>query len=160
MNSSLPRVLILQHPQEARHPLNTAHLVTSPLAQVRVGLSWRNLSAALGVQGVEGRRWGAMYLGGRTAALDLPDDPGLYVEKGDSGTYAPLMPGSLDGVVLIDATWKKAKTLLWRNPWIRKLPHIVWVPDAPSGFSQVRRGPRTECRSTVEAASACLNHWQ
>src|SRR5204862_7870678 len=27
----------------------------------------------------------------------------------------------LDGIVLLDGSWKEAKTLWWRNPWLLKL---------------------------------------
>ena len=44
------RVLILQHPQEKTEILGTATIAAAQIAgaAVRVGLSWRNLSAAFG----------------------------------------------------------------------------------------------------------------
>ena len=48
--STRTRVLILQHPQEPDQMLGTAHLahLSLPQSVVKIGLSWRNLSAALG----------------------------------------------------------------------------------------------------------------
>ena len=38
----------------------------------------------------------------------------------------------LDGIVLLDGSWKEAKTLWWRNPWLLKLHRIVLDPPRPT----------------------------
>src|SRR5260370_39760868 len=57
-------VLVLQHPQERREPLATAAVAAAALRRARlvVGLSWPNLSRALG-RNADPRRWGVLYLG-------------------------------------------------------------------------------------------------
>src|SRR5437870_2950039 len=64
-------VLILQHPQEKKEPLATAALTSALLRRVElaVGLSWPNLSRALG-HPADPQRWAVLYLGSaRPAAL-------------------------------------------------------------------------------------------
>ena len=58
------KVLILQHPQEPDKTLGTAQILNTALSNsvLRVGLSWRNLSAAVGSE-VQAKDWAVLYLG-------------------------------------------------------------------------------------------------
>ncbi len=64
----------------------------------------------------------------------------------------------LEGIVLLDGTWSQAKTLWWRNPWLLKLQRIVLNPPGPARLGRLRREPRQEALSTLEAASLVLRH--
>src|SRR5437016_9819170 len=57
------RVLILQHPQEQDALLGSAQILIAslPKAKLVVGLSWRNLAAALGEEEVDARRWAVLF---------------------------------------------------------------------------------------------------
>src|SRR5207245_1748202 len=59
----------------------------------------------------------------------------------------------LEGVILLDGTWSQAKTLWWRNPWLLKLHRIVLNPVRPARLGRLRREPRREALSTIEAAA-------
>ena len=60
--------------------------------------------------------------------------------------------------MLLDGTWSQAKTLWWRNPWLLKLQRLVLNPPDPARFGRLRREPRPEALSTLEAASLVLRH--
>jgi DTW domain-containing protein YfiP len=64
----------------------------------------------------------------------------------------------LRGIVLLDGTWSQAKTLWWRNPWLLKLHRIVLDPPRPARLGRLRREPRREALSTIEAAALALRH--
>jgi DTW domain-containing protein YfiP len=64
----------------------------------------------------------------------------------------------LEGIVLIDGSWKEAKTLWWRNPWLLKLHRLVVNPPRPARLGRLRREPRPEALSTLEAAALVLRH--
>jgi len=153
-------VLILQHPHEKREPLATAPAVVATLrhAKLVTGLSWPNLSRALG-RDAEPRRWAALYLGSvRPAALADRRELMLLGRDGQPiADPAPILRG-LDGVVLIDGTWSQAKTLWWRNPWLLKLHRLVLNPPRPARLGKLRREPRREALSTLEAAALALRH--
>jgi DTW domain-containing protein YfiP len=68
------------------------------------------------------------------------------------------MVRGLDGVVLLDGSWSEAKTLWWRNPWLLRLRRLVLNPPHRSRFGRVRREPRREALSTLEAAALLLKH--
>ena len=57
------RILILQHPQEQDALLGSAQILVAslPKAKLVVGLSWRNLGAALGEEDVDARRWAVLF---------------------------------------------------------------------------------------------------
>ena len=153
-------VLLLQHPQEKREALATAALTRALLrgAELAVGLSWPNLSRALG-RSVDPNRWAVLYLGSaRPAALGLEREV-LALDR--SGAPAADQDGTLhglDGVVVLDGTWKEAKTLWWRNPWLLKLRRLVINPRHKSRYGRIRREPRREALSTIEAVALLLKH--
>lgn len=141
------RVLILQHPQEQDALLGTAQILVAslPKAKLVIGLSWANLAHALGEELVDPRRWAVLF----------PDREG----QGDQvvGRYgARIEPASLDGIIVLDGTWSKAKTLWWRNPWLAKLSRLTLHPKQSSIYGRLRAEPRREFVSTLESVAAGL----
>jgi len=175
-------VLVLQHPQEGSEPRATAAAIIAALRRARlvVGLSWPNLTRALG-RPADPRRWGVLYLGsalppakprdpappperkperpnrGAIIALDRDGNPSPDNNRGAAPGIDRVLRG-LDGIVLLDGTWSQAKTLWWRNPWLLKLQRLVLNPPDPARFGRLRREPRPEALSTLEAASLVLRH--
>ena len=141
------RVLILQHPQEQDALLGSAQVVTAslPKAKLVVGLSWRNLAHALGEESVDPRRWAVLF----------PDKEA----DGDQATTrsgVELDPRELEGIIVLDGTWSKAKTLWWRNPWLSKLNRLSLKPTKPSIYGRLRAEPRREFVSTLESVAHAL----
>ena len=153
-------VLILQHPQERREVLATAAATCAALrrAGLVVGLSWPNLARALG-RPADPRQWAVLYLG--SARPETFPGQGAIILLGRDGEPvadpAPVLR-SLDGIVLLDGTWSQAKTLWWRNPWLLKLHRLVLNPSRPARLGRLRREPRREALSTLEAAAVVLRH--
>jgi len=153
-------VLILQHPHEKREPLATAPAIVATLrhAKLVTGLSWPNLARPLG-HDADPRRWAVLYLGSARPKASA-DRRELLLVGGDGQPVdnpEPILRG-LDGIVLIDGTWSQAKTLWWRNPWLLKLHRLVLNPPHPARLGKLRREPRREALSTLEAAALALRH--
>jgi DTW domain-containing protein YfiP len=153
-------VLILQHPQERRELLSTAPLVCQTLRQAKlaVGLSWPGLARAFGAP-AEPRRWAVLHLG---PARDAPAAERRELTLLDGHGAAIADPGAilggLRGIVVLDGTWSQAKTLWWRNPWLLKLHRMVLDPPQPARLGRLRREPRRDALSTIEAAALALRH--
>jgi DTW domain-containing protein YfiP len=156
-------VLILQHPRERGNTLATAELLPMLLRRARlvVGLSWPNLSRALGRQAQPGE-WAVLYLGS-THPMALAAEFGLSREifafdrRGEPVEGRAALAG-IRGIVLLDGSWKEAKTLWWRNPWLTKLRRLVLNPRQAAQYGRLRREPRPEALSTLEAAALALKH--
>jgi DTW domain-containing protein YfiP len=153
-------VLVLQHPQERRENLATAAAAVAALSRARLvtGLSWSNLARALG-QPADPRRWGVLYLGSVRPGELAPGRELLVLGRAGAplADPDPVLRG-LDGIVLLDGSWKEAKTLWWRNPWLLKLHRLVLHPPVPARLGRVRREPRRDALSTLEAAALALRH--
>jgi DTW domain-containing protein YfiP len=148
-------VLILQHPQEQDRMLGTARLTALHFtrATLKIGLSWPSLSKILG-RTVDPQRWAILYLGSANAHDLAPNADVVAVNR--KGEVEPDQRGILrgiEGVILLDGSWSQAKALWWRNPWMLKCRRIVLGPKAPSRYGQLRREPRPDGLSTIEAAA-------
>jgi tRNA-uridine aminocarboxypropyltransferase len=151
-------VLILQHPQERRQALSTAASLAAELgnAAVATGLSWPNLTRALG-RNADPRRWGVLYLGSAQPAALTQNEPVVALDRaGAALADSARLLRSLEGIVLLDGTWSQAKSLWWRNPWLLKLHRLVLNPPRPARYGKLRREPRPEALSTIEAAALVL----
>ncbi|MDU1806998.1 MAG: tRNA-uridine aminocarboxypropyltransferase [Bradyrhizobium sp.] len=152
-------LLILQHPQEQDRALGTARLAAQHFetAVVRVGLSWPSLAKALGRAVADPARWAILYLGSAKAADLDPDSEVLALtRKGEVAENQRAILKSIDGVILLDGTWSQAKALWWRNPWMLKCQRVILGPRRPSRYGHLRREPRRDGLSTIEAAGLLM----
>lgn len=151
------RVVVLQHPQEPDVLLGSAKLATLGLERgvLRVGLSWPNLAKAVG-DAVEPGRWAVVHLGGKESSRAITAEPGKAMALVDRHGKGEVDASQIDGVIVLDGTWAQAKTLWWRNAWLLKLNRVVLFPNRPSLYGKLRREPRRECLSTLEAIGLTL----
>jgi hypothetical protein len=152
-------LLILQHPQEQDRALGTARLTARHFkhAMVKVGLSWPSLSKALGRPVADASRWAVLYLGSaKVADLDTDRDVVAIDRKGGVEPDQRGILGHIEGVVLLDGTWSQAKALWWRNPWMLKCQRVILGPKRASRYGELRREPRRDGLSTIEAAGMLL----
>jgi DTW domain-containing protein YfiP len=153
-------LLILQHPQEQDRALGTARLTALHFknAVVRIGLSWPSLSRALGRQVADPSRWAVLYLGSaKVADLETDRDIVAINRKGEIEDNQCAVLKDIDGIVLLDGTWSQAKALWWRNAWMLKCQRVILGPSRPSRYGQLRREPRRDGLSTIEAAAMLLS---
>ena len=121
-----------------------------------IGLSWANLHDALGRPG-DPRRWAAIYLGSvRPRTFGLDRDIVAVDRRGAPEPDQRAALRDLEGAVLLDGSWGEVKALWWRNPWLLKLRRLVLDPPRPSHYNRLRREPRREALSTIEAAALLL----
>jgi DTW domain-containing protein len=152
-------LLILQHPQEQDRALGTARLTARHFknAVVKIGLSWPSLSKALGRPVHDPSRWAVLYLGSSKAAdLDTDAEVVAIGRKGEVEQGQRAILNSIEGVVLLDGTWSQAKALWWRNAWMLKCQRVILGPKTPSRYGQLRKEPRRDGLSTIEAAGMLL----
>ncbi|MGA2506204.1 MAG: tRNA-uridine aminocarboxypropyltransferase [Chitinispirillaceae bacterium] len=143
------KIVILQHPQEQYKALNSARLCHCLLRNSRifVGLSWSNFKKVAGPDALPSE-WGVLFLkpdhheGNRPLSV-------INRKKEPVGTAS-----FLRGIVVLDGSWKQAKALWWRNPWLLKLNRISLNP----GHASLRPQVKQEGLSTIEAIAFALEH--
>jgi tRNA-uridine aminocarboxypropyltransferase len=151
-------LLILQHPQEQDRELGTARLAALHFkdAQLRIGLSWPSLTRILG-RPADPKRWAILYLGSVRAEAVLPGRDIVVVNKsGNAVEHQEAALREIEGVILLDGSWSQAKALWWRNGWMLKCKRVVLGPKRPSRYGRLRREPRRDGLSTIEAAAMLL----
>lgn len=131
--SSRTRVLILQHPDEHKHPLNTGRLATLGLQQAElwIGEQFPELEAAISAS----PRAFLLFTG--------PDAQMPHAWGPGSGAS----PGLL---VVPDGTWRKARKILSANPVLNTLPRLSLPAGEPSRY-RVRQTREPAAVSTIEA---------
>ena len=152
-------LLILQHPQEQDRALGTARLLALHFknAVLKIGLSWPSLSKALGRPVRDPSRWAVLYLGSaKVADLDTDRDIVAINRKGEVEDNQRAILKDVEGIVLLDGTWSQAKALWWRNAWMLKCQRVILGPAKPSAYGKLRREPRRDGLSTIEAAAMLL----
>src|ERR1700742_2536966 len=152
-------LLILQHPQEQDRALGTARLTALHFknAVLKIGLSWPSLSKALGRPVHDPSRWAVLYLGSaKVADLETDRDIVAINRKGEVEDNQRAILKDIEGIVLLDGTWSQAKALWWRNAWMLKCQRVILGPARPSRYGQLRREPRRDGLSTIEAAAMLL----
>jgi DTW domain-containing protein YfiP len=152
-------LLILQHPQEQDRAIGTARLTALHFdnAVLKIGLSWPSLSKALGRQVADPSRWAVLYLGSaKVADLETDRDVVAINRKGEIEENQRGILKDIEGIVLLDGTWSQAKALWWRNAWMLKCQRVILGPAQPSRYGTLRKEPRRDGLSTIEAAAMLL----
>lgn len=151
-------LLILQHPQEQDRELGTARLTALHFkdALLKIGLSWPSLTKILD-RPTDPQRWAILYLGSVKAKAILPERDIVVVNKsGNAVDHQDSALREIEGIILLDGTWSQAKALWWRNGWMLKCKRVVLGPKRPSRYGKLRREPRSDGLSTIEAAAMLL----
>jgi DTW domain-containing protein YfiP len=151
-------LIILQHPQEQDRELGTARLAALHCkdALLKIGLSWPSLSKILG-RSTDPQRWAILYLGSAKASALLPERDLVVVNRnGNAVDHQDAALREIEGIILLDGTWSQAKALWWRNAWMLKCKRVVLGPKRPSRYGRLRREPRSDGLSTIEAAAMLL----
>jgi DTW domain-containing protein YfiP len=133
--ASRTSVLILQHPSESGHALNTARLAALGLvnAQLRIGEVFDDLAIDDGLD----------------SYLLFPGDQALSLEELRERSE----PCRL---IVPDGTWRKARKLLHLNPRLASLPRVA-LPEGLVSRYRLRKAPLPGALSTLEALVAALN---
>ncbi|MFJ2280407.1 tRNA-uridine aminocarboxypropyltransferase [Pseudomonas sp. NPDC087803] len=134
---SRTRVLLLQHPSEVNHALNTARLAALGLthAELVVGEVFEDLPALLNRPGYQTR-------------LLFPADDAQPLQAYRESDE-PLL------LVVPDGTWRKARKMLHLNPLLAALPRVTLAAGGVSRY-RLRKAPGPGALSTIEAIVQAL----
>ena len=134
------KVLVLQDPKEAQHAKNTLSLLSLGLPSVEC-ISTANqdvMRAALNHK--DPAKW----------RLVFPSDEAVSIESIDADSAA-----QIEGLILLDATWRKAKKLYFTEPLLHAF-NAVCFSQPPVGQYSIRKSPSTQSLSTLEACAYAI----
>ncbi len=156
------QVVILQHPQEKKEILASAEFVRQllPHCTLKVGLSWPSLRSVLGLDRdapLNHKDWLVLYLGAKKLATDF--SPGLTIvdAKNRARPNSAQLLSQITGLIVLDGNWAQVKSMWWRNSWLLKTQRAVLKPVKRSVYGKLRREPRLESLSTLEAVALSLS---
>lgn len=138
------RFVILQHPREARNAIGTGRL------------AHLSLSNSLLLQGIDfsaDERLNALLNDpGSSCAILYPGAQSRSLNHLTEDDRAELMPCDRRFVLLvIDGTWAGAGPMLRLSKNLTALPRVSFSASGLSGYAGLRKQPRADCLSTVEA---------
>ncbi len=140
--ATFTRVVLLQHPREARLAICSAWLT-------RLALANAELHRGFDFEGHARVRELASSSG---ASLLFP---------GEDAVPAASLAGRPPRVlVVIDGTWLQAEKMLAANPRLAALPRVSVAHEQPSGYRELRREPAPHCLPTIEAVACALGAFE
>ncbi len=145
-------LLILQDPQEATHAKNTAGLLHLSLINSHVMPSNANTPLDSGTLKE------ALYSGGKCPLLLYPPIPeakslGLL----EPATPPAALPPEQLRLVVLDATWRKSRKLIYLHPLLQSLPRVA-LENPPPSLYLIRKADSENQLSTLEASCYALQH--
>lgn len=147
-------LLILQHPLEVANAKNSARLLHLSVAGSVLAVGEAFDAAALDT---------LLHAGGRTPVLLYPDTPGVAMPAvatpgaptPGAPVAAPLPPPERLRLVVLDATWRKSRKMLYLNPVLQQLPRLA-LSDMPASHYRIRKAHAPDQLSTLEAGAHAL----
>ena len=149
MTTPAVQVLVLQHPLEVNQVKGSGRLLHLSLAGSRLVVGEQFDQALL--QALLFDRWDDGALA--SPLLLYPDTDAVTVVPGIAASEddAALVPR----LVILDATWRKSRKMLYLNPLLRQLPRLS-LQQPPASQYRIRKAHRPEQLSTLEASCHAL----
>ena len=156
--STATEVLILQHPMEVHHAKGSARLLSLSLSnsRIEVGESF----APLRLQELFTAPWLA-NTSAQAQKLPILLYPELVHDAAQTtGAHRNFTPQEMANpanlrLIVIDASWRKSRKMLYLNPLLQRLPRLH-LAEIPTSKYHIRKAQRADQLSTFEATCAAL----
>ncbi|RBO82239.1 tRNA-uridine aminocarboxypropyltransferase [Marinomonas aquiplantarum] len=130
------KILVVQDGKEALHAKNTVALLRLALPSVECVDS----ADVTCLSHLDVDAWRLLFPGqGATPVESVTEDQKSHIE----------------GIILIDATWRKAKKLLLSEPLLQRFTTLSFE-QPPVGAYAIRKSPNDQALSTLEACAYCI----
>lgn len=129
------KVIIIQHPKEVQHPYNTGRIAHRCLKNSELIIAEQLDNETLG------------QLTQKDSVLLFPEMTWLAPSQAHTETTKQL--------IVIDATWKKAKKILHLNPALQSLPRMSFTRQNESEY-EIRKTSIADGLATIESIAEAL----
>lgn len=135
-------LIILQHPSETKHPLNTVRIMKK---------SFQNITVLVGENFTDHQKLNSLFANpDHTCALIYPSSNSTDLSS------ATVMRKKPTHLILIDGTWRKAKKIFLLSKNLQFLPAHTLSPQHESDY-RIRKSSIENGVSTLEASSLALS---
>lgn len=133
-------LIVLQHPTESKHPLNTVRIMKKSFKEmtVLVGEDFSN-DLILNTLLCDPKNECALLYPGDEAKVLNADAPSQEITH----------------LILLDGTWRKAKKIFMLSKNLHTIPSIKLAPETTSDY-RIRKAPSDQSLSTLEASTMAL----
>lgn len=136
-------IIILQHPDEARHAIGTAIIAQLSLSQCRtISYSTKDKVAKNNTSVMPGQRSIVEIISQQQPLLVFPDEDGQSIDQISAETVRPLL--------FLDGTWRKSRRMMHETPELAALPKAT-IQTSPTSRYRIRKTPNENALSTLEA---------
>lgn len=137
------RIIILQHPSEVKNAKSTVRLLN---------LISKNVTIIIGESEQDFAEVKQHIMSDKSSfAVLFPSDEAIDLDNIESTQTL-----SLNNLIVIDGTWKKAKKVLMLNPWLNDITKVSFGQELNSEY-QIRSTSVNGGLSTIEAVAHSLN---
>nr|BDT28857.1 DTW domain-containing protein [Bacteriovorax sp. HI3] len=134
-------LIVLQHPSETKHPLNTVRIMKK---------SFKEMTVMVGEDFTNDLKLNTLLCDPKNnCALLYPGQDAKVLES------TPVSSEAITHLLLIDGTWRKAKKIYLSSSNLQKLPAIKLAPEEQSDY-RIRKAPAQNALSTLEASVEAL----
>jgi len=140
---------IVQHPEEANNAKNTAGLLLASL---------KNNQKITGEVFDQTYLHAQLFAAGKQPLLlypPTPDEKSLGLQSPSPLPDLTTIPAEQLRLVLLDATWRKSRKMLYLNPMLQALPRFS-LHNPPPGIYKIRKADSENQLSTLEASCYAL----
>lgn len=134
-------LIVLQHPSETKHPLNTVRIMKKSFKEMTVMIG-EDFSADLRLNTL-------LSEPNNSCALLYPGEEAVVLDSSESHK-------DITHLILLDGTWRKAKKIFMLSKNLHTLPSIKLALETTSDY-RIRKAPSDQSLSTLEAATSALN---
>ena len=136
--------VILQHPKESKHLIGTGRLAHLALAESFLldGIDFTNHAGVQELLSDPKRDCAILYPG--------PTSKNIRV------ALEATEPSKQLTLFVLDGTWDSVRSILRLSKNLQNLPRLSFAVERPSAYEGVRKQPRPDCLSTVEAIARVI----
>ncbi len=132
-------IIVLQHPDEKNHYLNTVKILKLSIIDLKVFNAEKFNENILS----ENKNWFVLF-------------PEIEIENRVNKSHAQSFDPNSDGLIIIDGSWRKAKKIYFTNSFLHSLPKLNLKNSYQSQY-ELRVCSRENHLSTLEAFSYMMD---
>ena len=133
-------LIVLQHPTETKHPLNTVRIMKK---------SFKELTVIIGEDFTNDLKL-------NTLLCEPENEFALLYPGENSEVLKSNSERKITHLILLDGTWRKAKKIFMLSKNLHSLPSIKLAPEDKSEY-RIRKAPSEDSLSTLEASVEALH---